>query len=141
MSAKRMEALYLFSWVVALIATAGSLYFSEVMGFTPCDLCWYQRLFMYPLIIVIGVAIIRKDWKSSYYILPFSIIGGSISIYHYTLQKSVYFSTAIGDGCGIVPCTTQYINWLGFITIPFLAFIAFVIITITHIMILKKGLK
>lgn len=84
---------------------------------------------MYPLVVILGIAAIKKDASISTYVLPLSIIGGTISFYHYLVQKVNFFGEA-SIGCGVVPCNGQYINWLGFITIPFLALIAFTLITI-----------
>lgn len=116
----------------ALVATAGSLYFSEVMHFIPCVLCWYQRIMMYPLVLVLGVGLLLKDRRLQWYALPLSIIGLVISFYHNLLQYHV-----ISDGAtacvGGVSCTTLWINWFGFITIPLLALIAFVVITLSLI--------
>jgi disulfide bond formation protein DsbB len=120
------------SWIVAFIATLGSLFFSEIMGFTPCLLCWYQRILMYPLSIILLIATIRNDRHISIYVFPLALIGLLTSGYHYIIQK---MPTAELGACGIIPCTTQYINWFGFITIPFLAFIAFTIIASIHIFI------
>lgn len=115
------------AWAIATVATAGSLFFSEIMRYVPCELCWYQRILMYPLVLLLGVAIVRKDYGQSRYALIFALIGACISTYHYLLQKVPGLSE-LGSACGIVPCNAQYINWLGFITIPFLALIAFVLI-------------
>jgi disulfide bond formation protein DsbB len=120
------------SWIVAFIATLGSLFFSEIMGFTPCLLCWYQRILMYPLSIILLIATIRNDRHISIYVFPLALIGLLTSGYHYIIQK---MPTAELGACGIIPCTTQYINWFGFITIPFLAFVAFTIIASIHIFI------
>jgi disulfide bond formation protein DsbB len=120
------------SWIVAFIATLGSLFFSEIMGFTPCLLCWYQRILMYPLSIILLIATIKNDRQIALYVFPLALIGLMISGYHYVLQKT---PTAELGACGVIPCTTQYINWFGFITIPFLAFIAFTIIASIHIFI------
>jgi disulfide bond formation protein DsbB len=120
----------LLSWVAAIIATLGSLYFSEVMHFIPCTLCWYQRIFMYPLTIILGVAFYRNDQGIYRYVLPLSIIGMLISGYHTLLQKLPYLQQFEMCTTG-VPCSKDYINWLGFITIPLLAFIAFTIITVS----------
>ena len=123
----RNYGLYL-AWLVALTATGGSLYFSEVMAFVPCVLCWYQRIFMYPLVILLGIASYRQDASIKIYALPLSIIGGLISLYHYLDQKVPNFG--FPHVCsGGVPCDLQYINWMGFITIPFLALVAFALIT------------
>ncbi|WP_142238915.1 disulfide oxidoreductase [Bacillus cereus] len=112
------------AWGVSCFATLGSLYFSEVMKFEPCILCWYQRILMYPFVLWIGLAIKRKDYQITYYSLPISGIGGCISLYHYLIQKFALFSKTDAI-CGRVPCMETFINWYGFITIPLLAFIAF----------------
>jgi disulfide bond formation protein DsbB len=124
----------LMSWVVALVATLGSLYFSEVLLYEPCKLCWYQRILMYPLVIILTVSILRKDNSQYHYILPFSIIGLFVSSYHYLLQKTDLFKS-VSIGCGVVACDSDYINWLGFITIPLLAWTAFLLITIIQILV------
>lgn len=117
------------AWVIATIATLGSLYFSEIMGYLPCTLCWYQRILMYPLVIVLGIATAKKDLKQTIYVLPITILGMGISSYHYAIEKTDWFEGG-GKTCGIIPCDMEYINWLGFITIPFLALTAFTLITI-----------
>lgn len=119
------------SWMIAVVATAGSLFFSEVMKFIPCNLCWYQRILMYPLTILLLVATVKQDRKVSGYILPLSMLGLSFSTYHYLMEKTNLFPNA-DQACGIVPCTTEYINWFGFVTIPFLALVAFLLITLIH---------
>ncbi|MGM7722740.1 disulfide oxidoreductase [uncultured Metabacillus sp.] len=132
-----MNKSLLFSWVTSLIATLGSLFFSEVLHFIPCTLCWYQRILMYPLTFVIGIAFYHNDRKVYKYVLPFSIIGMIISAYHYSLQKIPFLQKFEMCTSGI-PCSGEYINLLGFITIPFLAFIAFSIITVMMVMLRKK---
>lgn len=119
----------LLAWVTAIIAMTGSLFFSERMGFIPCTLCWYQRILMYPLVLFLGIAFYRNDKGIYKYVLPVSVIGMMTSSYHYALQKipSLHEFSSCTSG---VPCSGQYINWLGFITIPFLALVAFSIITI-----------
>ena len=121
------QCLYL-SFAVALVATLGSLYFSEVVGYYPCEYCWYQRIFMYPLVIILGIAAVRKDHLPSIYVMPLAAIGGCLSLYHYLTHETSIFGQDAGNACGLVPCNMEYINWFGFITIPFLAFIAFVLI-------------
>lgn len=122
-------ALVYLAWWMALIATIGSLYFSEVRMFVPCALCWWQRIFMYPLVVVLGVANFRQDlsvWRTA---LPLSITGWGIASYHYLVQKVPGIAPPAGCAAG-VPCNMQYINWFGFVTIPFLAGTAFLIITL-----------
>lgn len=132
---------WLFSlWATSLVATVGSLFFSEVLGYEPCELCWYQRILMYPLVIIYGVALWKKKMDMAIPGLIMSGVGMLISIYHYSLQKIPALSS--GDTCGLVPCNAQYINVFGFVTIPFLAGTAFIIIFIIHLLLIgKKGSK
>ena len=117
------------AWVVALVATLGSLYFSEVRSFVPCTLCWYQRILMYPLVVVLGVASWRFDTSARAYVLPLSILGIFVSTFHYLEQTIPGFGVEALCSAG-VPCSGRYINWFGFVTIPFLAGIAFLLITV-----------
>ncbi|MBC8160682.1 MAG: disulfide bond formation protein B [Roseiflexaceae bacterium] len=114
--------------LAAWIATSGSLFFSEVLGWIPCSLCWYQRILMYPLSIIIAIGLLRRDARLHTYALPFSLLGAAVSTYHYLLQKTDWLPP---PACAMgVPCSTDYINWLGFVTIPFLALTAFLIISL-----------
>jgi disulfide bond formation protein DsbB len=124
-----MNKSLLLSWVAALIATIGSLYFSEVRHFIPCTLCWYQRILMYPLVVILGIAFYRNDKEIYRYALPLALIGLIVSGYHTMLQKIPYLQQFEMCTSGI-PCAKDYLNWLGFITIPMMAFGAFTIITV-----------
>ena len=116
------------AFVVALVATSGSLYYSEVAGFIPCRLCWYQRILMYPLTAVTLVGALRRDDYLPGYVLPLSIMGMGVSAYHYLMEKGF---VAASTTCAVdVPCNISYVNYLGFITIAFMAFVAFTIITL-----------
>lgn len=129
--------LYL-AWVVAIAATLGSLYFSDIRNFIPCTLCWYQRILMYPLILILGIATFQNDVKVKKYALPMSIIGGCISLFHYLEQMVPGFAQIKPCAQG-VPCSAKYINWFGFVTIPFLALTAFTMITVLLILVHKKN--
>ena len=133
----KKENLLFTAWAASFTAMLGSLYFSEIAGYEPCELCWYQRILMYPLVLILGIAVARKDTKAAVYSLAMSGIGGLISLYHYGIQK-INFLSDTAPACGRVPCTGMYINWFGFVTIPFLAFLAFAIIFITSLIILKR---
>ncbi|SOC16702.1 disulfide bond formation protein DsbB [Ureibacillus xyleni] len=133
---KKLENSLLFIWLISLVATLGSLYFSEVRGYEPCELCWYQRILMYPIFLMTTVAYIQKNARIAVTTAVFSCIGGSISLYHYGIQK-LDFLRDNAPVCGRVPCSGQYINYLGFITIPFLALVAFILIAITSFYIIK----
>lgn len=133
---KRLENSLLIIWVTSLVATLGSLYFSEVRGYIPCDLCWYQRILMYPIVIISTIAYIQKNARIALTTAVFAIIGGSMSLYHYGIQKISLLQES-APACGLVSCTGSYINWLGFITIPFLALTAFIIIAAASFYMLK----
>lgn len=122
------QGLLLYSaWAVSLVAMFGSLYFSEIKGFIPCELCWYQRILMYPLVLILGIGTFQNDSTVKKFVLPLALIGGSISLMHYLEQKIPGFGGIKACVSG-VPCSSEYINWFGFITIPFLALVAFVFI-------------
>jgi disulfide bond formation protein DsbB len=132
------ESFLFAAWATSIIAMFGSLYFSEIRQYEPCLLCWYQRILMYPFALILGIAVVKKDYKISFYTMIMSAVGGLISLYHYSLQK-VPFMADNAVTCGRVPCTGQYINWLGFITIPFLALTAFIIIFTLSLLIWQKS--
>ncbi|WP_017727631.1 disulfide formation protein C [Halalkalibacterium ligniniphilum] len=135
---KKLENILLFAWLTSLVATLGSLYFSQIRQYEPCTLCWYQRIFMYPLVIILLIGMIQKDVKVAVYSAVLSLIGFCLSAYHYALQKLDFFAEA-APSCGRIPCTGEYINWFGFVTIPFLAGTAFVIIFICSLVILIQA--
>jgi disulfide bond formation protein DsbB len=112
------------AWVIALMSMAISLYFSDIRGFVPCNLCWYARILMYPLVVIIGIGIIRRDRNWVAYAAPLVAVGWILELYHSLLQWGVI--PEIVTKCLInVPCTTKNIDYFGFVTIPFLGFLAF----------------
>lgn len=116
------------AWLVAAIATFGSLYMSEVRHFQPCPLCWYQRIAMYPLIVILGIAVLRRDATIWRYVLPLSLIGAAIGAYHYQLER---FPEQEAIACSsAVPCTTIWFEQLGYITIPMMAMSAFLLVAV-----------
>lgn len=123
------QYLVYIAWIQAIVATLGSLFFSEVMKLPPCVLCWYQRILMYPLIFIIPVGIFLKDKNLRLYVLPLSIIGLAIALYHNLLYYNIIPEAIVPCSTG-VSCTTRQIQWFGFITIPLLSLIAFTVITI-----------
>lgn len=137
---KNTDRLWQLIFLVSLVAMCGSLFFSEVLKYEPCKLCWYQRVIMYPMVIISVMTVINKTYKNAYLILVMSIIGLSTSTYHYLLQHIPSMQQQ-GSACGLIPCTGIYINWLGFITIPFLAGTAFAIIMGLSIVLIKTNAK
>jgi disulfide bond formation protein DsbB len=114
------------AWIVAMLAMLGSLYFSQVVGLVPCEFCWFQRICMYPLTLLLGIAAIRGDFAiAKRYFLTMSIVGSLLAIYHYQLEHIPQPSV-----CGAqIPCDVAAFNIFGFISIPFLSMAAFLLIT------------
>lgn len=138
---RNRNQIYLYiAWIVSIVATLGSLYFSEIRGFIPCELCWYQRILMYPLVLILGIGTFQSDFSIKKFVLPMALIGWLISFYHYLIQKVPGFAE-IKPCVNGVPCSAQYINWFGFITIPFLALTAFTIIIILMFLLKKSTSK
>jgi disulfide bond formation protein DsbB len=115
-------------WTLAFIGMVGSLLLSEVMGYPPCILCWYQRIFMYSMVFVVGTGILMRDENMEYYALPLSIVGLLISIYHNLLYYGI-IPESIGPCSVGVSCTLEQVTWLGFITIPLMSMMTFIVIT------------
>jgi disulfide bond formation protein DsbB len=112
---------------VAVAATWGSLYLSEVANFVPCEYCWYQRIAMYPLALILVIAAATRDMRVWRYALPLAVIGAGISIYHYWLQENPDGPAACSAG---VPCSVKYVDELGFVSIPWMAMSAFALISV-----------
>ncbi len=140
---QRLNFLNYGIFLQALVATLGSLYFStygdpvaNLMsgrlfptsgGFEPCELCWFGRILMYPLVLISGVALLKEDRKFTDYVLPLSIPGLALGFYHYGLQKFAFPNPFRCTAAN--PCSALQVDYLGFITIPFLEFVAFTVIT------------
>jgi disulfide bond formation protein DsbB len=123
------KAIIYIALIQALVATFGSLYLSVILKWQPCLLCWYQRIFMYPLVVIIGVGMILKTKGLKYFVLPLTFIGLLISIYHNLLQYGVIAEK--NAVCSIVnPCVTNYHVLSTFITVPLLSMVAFIIISV-----------
>ena len=124
---KELQAISLeLATMVATGATLGSLYFSEIRNFVPCEYCWYQRIAMYPLAIILLIATIRRDKNIIPYALTLSLAGFGISVYHYQLQLFPEQSSS----CGLeAACTSRWIEVFGFVTIPLLALTSFAFVS------------
>lgn len=128
------------AWAQALVATMGSLYFSEVMNLPPCVLCWYQRIAMYPLVAILAVGILRKDKSVALYALPFALAGLGIAVYHNLLYWKILPESIAPCTLGI-SCTTKFFEWFGFITIPFMSLVTFTMLTFILIIYLRLTKK
>jgi len=123
------STLIFLCFLVASTATLGSLFFSEIMEFVPCSMCWYQRIFMYPLVVIFLVALLYPDDKIFKYSMPIAMVGLFFAIYHNLLMFKIIPESVVPCVQG-VPCSTVYLNWLGFITIPLLSLVAYSMIVI-----------
>ncbi len=120
------------AFVVATAATLGSLYLSEIAHLEPCKFCWFQRIAMYPLAVILGIAAWRQDRGIRIYGTTLASIGGVIAAYHYLIQN--YPSLSAGECSVTVPCTAAYIWEFGFVSIPWMALSAFaLIILLLHV--------
>ena len=126
-----------FSFTVALVVTLGSLFYSEITGYEPCKLCWFQRILMYPQVILLVLALLKKDNGIVLYSLSLSFIGALIAGYHYLLQ----FGIAPSIGCSAVgysvDCAKRFIMGFGYITIPMMSLTSFLLI-ISFMLVLKR---
>ena len=126
-----------FAALVALIATGGSLYFSEVNKFLPCTLCWYQRVCMYSSALLLTLTVLRGDRWMALYALPLTLGGFTVALYHVLEERGIVQTLRVcSEG---IPCNTPWINWLGFITIPALSLAAFVLMGISLALALPRA--
>jgi disulfide bond formation protein DsbB len=111
---------------VAIVATLGSLYYSEVADFPPCRLCWYQRICMYPLAPILSIAALRRDHSVRWYALPLVLTGAAISAWHVLIER---FPTLESGACDPVnPCSIVWVEKFGYLTIPAMALSGFIAI-------------
>jgi disulfide bond formation protein DsbB len=122
-------ALVFAAWLVAASATLGALFMSEVMGFAPCVLCWWQRIFMFPLVLILALGLFPLDPKVTRYALPLAAIGLLVAGFHVLLTVGIIPETLAPCRDGI-PCKTLQVEWFGFVTIPLLSFFAFLVLTL-----------
>jgi disulfide bond formation protein DsbB len=116
----------LLAWIVSVVTTTGSLWYSEHFHFLPCELCWYQRILMYPLVVILGVGWFRRDRAVWITALPFLVIGPFVSLYHWLVERVPSF--AEGTSCSIdAPCSAPYFEKLGFVTLAWMALSSFLL--------------
>lgn len=115
------------AWLIAAISTLGSLFLGEVMGHTPCVLCWYQRIAMYPLVFVLAAGLFPFDRRVVRYALPLAATGWGLAVFHMALIAG-WVPQSIKPCQQGVPCSDPQAVWLGFVTIPFLSMVSFLLI-------------
>jgi hypothetical protein len=112
---------------IATVTTAGSLWMSEVAGYAPCLLCWYQRIAIYPLVVLTGVAAWKRDGQVWRYVVPIAAIGSAVSVWHIIIERN----PALGGACDpAAPCAVRWVEELGFVTLPTMALVAAVAIAL-----------
>ncbi len=126
-------------WIIASVSTLGSLFFSEIMEFPPCALCWYQRIFMFPLVLIFLRGLFPFDKSIVKYALPLAILGWCFAFYHYLLYSGIIPESLQPCSQG-VSCSETYLDLFGFLTIPMLSLISFSTI-VTLLFILKRRLS
>ena len=115
------------AWLVATVAALGALFMSEVMGLAPCVLCWWQRIFMFPLVLILALGLFPFDPKVTRYALPLAVVGLLFAGFHVLLTAGI-IPEALAPCRQGIPCKTIQIEWFGFVTIPLLSLFAFLII-------------
>ncbi len=116
------------AFAVSAVATGGSLFFSEIANYFPCELCWYQRICMYPLSIVTLLAALRDDTRVARYLLPLPIVGAGVSVYHLLVENGVVDQSRSCLISAPGGCATKWINEFGYMTIPTLALTGFLLV-------------
>jgi disulfide bond formation protein DsbB len=125
-------------WLIASVSALGSLFFSEIMEYAPCTLCWYQRIFMFPLVLIFLAGLFPLDKGIIRYSLPLALVGWGFALYHFLLYSG-FIPESIQPCSKGVSCSETYLDVFGFITIPLLSLISFSIIGIL-LYILKRRL-
>jgi disulfide bond formation protein DsbB len=116
------------AFLVAAIATAGSLFFSQVADFVPCELCWFQRIAMYPLALLTLLMALANDHRAARYLLPIPVIGAGVSVYHLLVENGLVEQTKACQISAPGGCATKWIDEFDYVTIPTLALTAFALI-------------
>jgi disulfide bond formation protein DsbB len=122
-----MSTFLFAAWLTATVAALGALFMSEIMGFAPCVLCWWQRVFMFPLVLMLALGLFPPDAKVLRYALPLAFLGSVVAAFHVLLTVGIIPESLAPCRQGI-PCKTIQIEWFGFVTIPVLSFLAFLTI-------------
>jgi len=127
-------------WIVASVSTLGSLFFSEVMELPPCALCWYQRVFMFPLVFIFLAGLFPVDKNIIKYALPLALIGWGFAFYHYLLYSGFIPENLQPCSQG-VSCSETYLDLFGFLTIPMLSLISFSTIIVLLLVLIRRSFK
>jgi len=125
----KSNTLYI-AWIIALVATLLSLFIGEVLGNEPCNLCWYQRICLFPLSIILGMAYFRKDVRACIYVIPQVVIGALLALYQFAYPRLLPYFGVIPKCTFGKDCTTSPFEIFGFVDLPFLSFCTFLLLLI-----------
>jgi disulfide bond formation protein DsbB len=127
--------LIFIAWLIASVATLGALFLGEIMGYTPCVLCWYQRIAMFPLVLILAAGLFPFDRRVVRFALPLALVGWGLALFHWGVASGLIPESITPCSQG-VPCSVEQIVWFGFLTLPMLSVLAFSVIIalllITH---------
>ncbi|CAN7213606.1 disulfide bond formation protein B [Acidovorax sp. LjRoot66] len=136
----RTSLLLLTAWLVAMAATGSALFIGEVMGMVPCVLCWYQRIAMFPLALILGMALYSEDRRGATYALPLALAGAAVACYHSLLVARLVPKAWVPCGAG-VSCADQRLDFFYGIELPWLSLAAFIFIAVSLSLYLRKTVK
>ena len=115
--------------LVGVVTMLGSLYYSEIAGFVPCELCWYQRIVMYPLAVVLVVGVVSRAPNVVWFAAPFATIGPPLALYHWLVERVPALAESASCSA-LVPCSVPYFEEIGFVTLAFMDLSAFLVIVV-----------
>ena len=136
----RSSMLLLSAWLLAVSATGGALFIGEVMGMVPCVLCWYQRIAMFPLALLLGMAFYGEDRRGAVYALPLALSGASVSGYHSLLVAGLVPKAWVPRGSG-TSCADQKLDFFYGIELPWLSLAVFLAIAVSLSLYLRRTAK
>lgn len=134
---RKSETYILYAWLIALVATLAAIFIGEIMGQMPCQLCWYQRIAMFPLAIILGTASFKNDLNIVFHALPIALVGGGIAAWHSLLYAGMVPEPIRPCSQTGPSCSGEGQTIFGFLSLPYLSFTAFTLITICLAMSLK----
>jgi len=132
------QILLFSAWLVALGATLGALFIGEVLGQEPCKLCWYQRIAMFPLALILGVAISRNDYSAIFYALPLAVVGGAVALWHTLLYVGVIAEPIVPCSADGPSCTGASMTILNGVPLPMVSLASFIAISILLTLVSRK---
>lgn len=133
-------AFVFIGWLIAAVSTLGALFLGEVMGYTPCVLCWYQRIAMFPLVLILAAGLFPFDPRVVRYALPLALAGWLLAAFHWGVSSGLIPESATPCSQG-VPCSVDVVTWFGFLTLPMLSVLSFTAIIALLLLTHFKGSK